>query len=205
VTNLYTLATTLFALLLMAIFLLSIGLRGAIGKKPFLISSRWLTWVVLLSFLLMTAKPFLPPHKLDTSNPLLLLNVVMFIVLAFYFWRLQYGFTAFGITDESFREGLLVSLNRLNLTSEETLSAIRLPTANVDLQVSVQTWVGTAQLRCKQHEKRDLLRNIANEMNGYYDTSAVSINIMSCIFYLIIGVISIATIGVMLFELRGYA
>lgn len=110
------------------------------------------------------------------------------------------GYIAFGVTDVSFREGLLASLKKLNLDHEETMSILRLPTIGADLQVAVQSWIGTAQIKMKQRQFRRVLVDIVNNMNEYYQNSAVSkMNLTSCIFYVVMGVFLVVFAGVFLF------
>ncbi len=156
--------------------LLVIGLRGIVFKKPFLISARWLFILVLLGF-----SPglfqFLWFPKFSGGPGMLLalgwLIPVMFIVILIFLYLTLRGYTAFGVTDKSFREGLLYSLRKLNLPHEETLAALRLPTIGADLQVSAQSWMGTGQVKMKQRQFGTVLRDIVNGMNEYYQSGAI--------------------------------
>jgi hypothetical protein len=176
---------------LMASFFLVIGLRGVITRKPFLISARWLLALALLGFSPAVLQAVsLPGSGAGTGalgairwiSPAVLIILVIFLALSLR------GFMAFGVTDESFRNGLLHSLKQLNLPYEETLSAVRLPTVGADLQVSVQTWIGTGQLKMKQRSSDSVLRDVVNGMNEYYQNGAVSnTNMTCCIFYVVMG------------------
>jgi hypothetical protein len=188
---------------IMASFFLVIGLRGVVSKKPFLISARWSLIVVLLGFapgmFQFASFPgfaggFGPMEVLRWSIPLMLIVVAIFLCLTLR------GYTAFGVTDVSFREGLLHSLTKLNLPYEETLSAIKLPTIGADLQVAVQSWIGTGQLKMKQRQFRTVLCDIVQGMNEYYQSDTVSkANLTCCIFYTIIGGFLSMLAGVFLF------
>ncbi len=124
---------------------------------------------------------------------------MMAVILIFVYFALR-GYTAFGVTDVSFREALLHSLKKVDLPYEETLSAIKLPTRGADLQVAVQSWMGTAQLKMKQKRFGAILKSIVNGMNEYYQTGAVSkANLTSCIFFTVIGVFLAVFAGVFLF------
>ena len=151
--------TVLFPVLFacMALFFLVIGLRGIVLKKPFLISARWLFILVLLGFSPgMFQFAWLPKFS---GGPGMLLALgwlipVMFIVILVFLYLTLRGYTAFGVTDKSFRDGLLYSLSKLNLPHEETLATLRLPTIGADLQVSAQSWMGTGQVKMKQRQFR---------------------------------------------------
>ncbi len=100
------------------------------------------------------------------------------------------GYMAFGVTDISLREGLVASLEKLDLPHEEKLAAIRLPTMGADLQVAVQSWMGTGQLKMKHRHLTRVLSDIVRGMNEYHQSGAVSkVNLTCCIFYAVIGVI----------------
>ena len=188
---------------LMASFFLVIGLRGWITNKPFVISSRWLLVLVLLGVSpgmfqsIGLSRPAVEPGGLVALH--LLLPIMLIVILIFAYFTLR-GYTAFGITDASFREALLYSLKKLGLPYEETLSAIRLPTQGADLQVAVQSWIGTAQLKMKQRQFGAVLKDIVSEMNEYYQSGAVvKVNLTCCIFYAVIGVFLAVFAGVFLF------
>ena len=101
------------------------------------------------------------------------------------------GYVACGVTDTSFREALLAALEKLQLPYEEKLSAIRLTSVEADLQVSVQSWVGVGVIKMKQREHRSLLTEIVTEMNVHFRVSSAPINLLSCIFYVVMGVIMV--------------
>jgi Ankyrin repeats (3 copies) len=186
----------------MALFFLVIGLRGIVTKKPFLISARWLLFLILLGFGPGMLQAVSLPTSGDGSGMLMALRwmipTVLIVVLAFLSFTIK-GYIAFGVTDVSFREGVLASLKKLNLDHEETMSILRLPTIGADLQVAVQSWIGTAQIKMKQRQFRRVLVDIVNNMNQYYQNSAVSkMNLTSCIFYVVMGVLLLVFAGVFL-------
>jgi hypothetical protein len=197
--------TVLFPVLFacMALFFLVIGLRGIVFKKPFLISARWLFILVLLGFspgIFQFA--WLPKFS---GGPGMLLALgwlipVMFIVILIFLYLTLRGYTAFGVTDKSFRDGLLYSFRKLNLPHEETLATLRLPTIGADLQVSAQSWMGTGQVKMKQRQFSTVLRDIVNGMNEYYQSGAIlEVNLACCIFYTVIGVFLAVLAGIFLF------
>jgi hypothetical protein len=186
----------------MALFFLVIGLRGWISNKPFVISSRWLLILVVLGVspamfhFAVFPRPIGEPGMLVALR--LLVPVMLIVVLIFLYFTLR-GYTAFGVTATSFREGLLHSLTKLNLPYEETLSAVKLPTLGADLQVAVQSWVGTAQLTMKKRQSSAVLSDVVKGMNQYYQSGAVSkVNFTCCIFYTVIGAFLSVLAGIFL-------
>lgn len=199
------LITVLFPLLfgVMALFFLAVGLRGIVFKKPFVISSRWFLILVLLGFSpsILLAIPFSgPSHSSGSLAVVQWLTPATLLVVAIFLYFALRGYTAFGVTDVSFREALVASLKRLDLPYEETLARVRLPTIGADLQVAVQSWIGTGQLKMKQRQFNKVLSDIVRGMNEHYQSGAASkMNLTCCIFYALMGVLMAVFAGVFLF------
>jgi hypothetical protein len=186
-----------------ALLFFAVGLRGIVTKKPFLFSARWLFALVLLAFVPGFLQPFVfqVPQVGDEPGMLAVLpwlNPIMVAVLAVFMWFTLRGYLAFAVTDASFREGLLASLKKLELPHEERLAALHLPSVGADLQVAVQSWMGTGQVKAKQRRFNSLLGDIVRGMNEYYQSSTVPVNLTCCIFYVLIGVIMVVFAGVLL-------
>lgn len=181
-------------------FFLIIGLRGMISKRAFLISNRWLLWMMFIIFVPVILQGIFLP----SSTPFLVkwVNPVIFTVVLVMMCLVLKGYAAYGVTDVSFRESLLTSLDKLQFPYEETLSTVRLPSIEADLQISIQSWIGAGMIKIKQREQRSVLTQIVTEMNKHFQLSSAPINLTSCIFYLVMGVIIvIAGIGmVVLFQ-----
>ena len=119
------------------------------------------------------------------------LNPMIFtLVLVMMCFALR-GYVAYAVTDTSFREALLASLQKLELPYEETLSTMRLTSVEVDLQVSIQSWMGAGQIKVKQRGHGSLLAKIATTMNEYFRTSAAATNLTACIFFVVMGVLMV--------------
>ena len=114
-------------------------------------------------------------------------------------WYLLKGYVAFAVTETSFREALLAALQRLELPYEESLSLIRLTSVNADLQVAVQSWMGTGTIKVRQRARPAVLREIVNTMNEYFRTSSVSTNMVTCILWVVIGAALLIFSGIYMF------
>ncbi len=177
-----------------AVFFLIIGMRGILTRRPFLLSNRWLLSMMFIIFVPNIILPLILPP----STPFLIkwLNPVMFTVVLVMMCFVLKGYVAFGVTDTSFRDALLDTLQKLELSYEESLSAIRITSVEVDLQVSVQSWIGSGMIKIKQRGHFSLLTEIVTAMNEYFRVSATPAKLLTCIFYMIMGVIMvIAGIG----------
>ena len=176
---------------LMAIFSLTVGLRGILTKRPFLVSNRWHLsemFVVFIAVALLNISSLLRGN-LDAIN---WVTPVLFVVVLIMMWFQLKGYTAYAVTDTSFREALLTALEKLQLPYEESLSVIRLTTIDVDLQVSIQSWMGTGIIKVKQRGYRSVLKEVANAMNEYFRISSVPTKMITCVFYLVTGGILVA-------------
>ena len=181
---------------IMAVFFLVIGLRGIITKRPFLLSNKWLLSVMFIIFI----PVIIPAFTFPSSVPFIIkwLNPVIFTVVLVMMCFALKGYCAFGVTDTSFRDALLASLEELNLPYEETLSSIRLTSIDADLQVSIQSWIGSGVIKIKQRDHRSQLTEVVTAMNEHFRRSSASMNLTTCIFYLIMGVLTVAaSIGMM--------
>ncbi len=174
----------------MAIFFLAIGLRGILTKRPFLVSNRWLLWMMFVMFIPLILLQLLLSFRgsFNSINFTNWLSPLLYGFILLMMWYQLKGYVAYAVTDTSFREALLAALQKLQLPHEETLSAIRLTSIEVDLQVSVQSWMGAGVIKVKQRKHRSVLREIVNAMNEYFHTSSVPTNMTSCVFLMVMGV-----------------
>jgi hypothetical protein len=183
---------------MMAGFFLIIGLRGIITKRPFLISNKWMLWLMFIVFIPnILLVLFLPS---STSILIKWLNPVIFTVVLVMLCFALKGYVAYGVTDTSFREAMLAALEKLQLPYEEKLSAIQLTSVEADLQVSVQSWMGAGQIKAKQRQHHSQLAEIVAAMNEHFQISSSPVNLISCVFFVVMGVIMvIGGVGIMIF------
>ena len=185
------------ALGIKAIFSFFIALRGILTKKPFMISNRWFLATILVAFIPL---PVILVPLLSASGSgsdihfmkwliAILCGLVLSVILMV--WYSLRGYVVYGVTDVLFRETLLAALEKLQLPYEESLSAIRLTSIQGDLQVSVQSWMGTGIVKVRQRAHRSALREIVNTMNEYFRTLSVSTNMIPCIAYLVMGIFEV--------------
>ena len=170
---------------IMAIFFLGIGLRAILTKRPFLISNRWmlsLIFVLLVPGILFTSRAL-------SGNIAGWVTPLFHVIILLMMWYQLKGYVAYAVTDTSFREALVAALQKLQMPYEESLSVIRLTSVNADLQVAVQSWMGTGTIKVKQRAHRSVLKEIVSAMNDYFRTSAVSTNFVSCVFLVGLGVV----------------
>ena len=196
------------ALGIKAIFSFFIALRGILTKKPFMISNRWFLATILVAFIPL---PVILVPLLSASGSgsdihfmkwliAILCGLVLSVILMV--WYSLRGYVVYGVTDVLFRETLLAALEKLQLPYEESLSAIRLTSIQADLQVSVQSWMGTGIVKVRQRAHRSALREIVNTMNEYFRTLSVSTNMIPHIFFFVIGIFEVLFMIAMFFFLN---
>ena len=186
-----------FVIGVMGVVFLTIGLRGLLTNRPFLFPARWLFVFVMIVFLgpMVSLSSFSRPSQTMDWIPFL-----MFAMLAVLMWIQLKGYLAFGVTERSFREGLLAALEKLQLPYEESLASIRLTSLGVDLQVVIQSWMGSGQVKVRKGRHGPLLKEIVQAMHTYFRTSAVETNMISCVLYSIIGIFGLLMAAATLFR-----
>lgn len=115
-------------------------------------------------------------------------------VLLIVFWKQKHGFTAFGITDESFQSALHSAFVKLGLLYKGSISRIELPSIDANLQASVQSWSGIGQLRVEQSRHKQALRTITSNMNEYFRTTPESAPLKSFIISGLVGMLIIIVV-----------
>ena len=181
-----------------AIYFLVVGLRGILTKRPFLISQRWflsiMCAIIIPTILLPSLLSFPGNFFMRWGSPLMFGFILLMMC---YQMR---GYTAYAVTDTSFREALIEALQKLQLPYEESVSLIRLTSIEADLQVSVQGWLGTGLIKVKQRAHRSVLREIVKAMNEYFRISSAPTNMISCVFSVVIGGFMVIYVVSMLFD-----
>jgi hypothetical protein len=177
---------------LLSLWMIAMGLRALVTRRPYIFSARWLLLFMLIAFAPNALMPLVTfmgsDHHLSASNLVVRwMGPVMFVVLMVFFSVLIRGYIAMGVTETSMREALFAALARLGLPHEETLGAIKLPTVPAELQVAVQAWVGTAQLKPRTRASRAVAASVASGMSEHFRTAPVRVNLVCPIAYVVMG------------------
>ncbi|NBZ95230.1 MAG: hypothetical protein EBR40_02165 [Proteobacteria bacterium] len=129
------------------------------------------------------------------------MSPLMFAVLLVFFWIQMRGYMAFAISDTYFREALLASASSLGFSIEETMSHLKIKETGQEMQVAIQGWIGTAQLKSTGKESNETVKEIAKEMTKYFRSTPGKMNFMTSYLYLIIGAFMVA-MSVWMFTLK---
>ncbi len=135
-----------------ALFIFGIGLRGLVTRRPFLLSSRWFYAIFLLSILPQAIFPLVQAFsgraQPSMSDGLFFwLILIVFVALAGYLALAMRGYIAIGVTQESMRQGLFASLDELQMPYKESIGSVELIADAAELEVAIQGWIGTGQVR----------------------------------------------------------
>jgi hypothetical protein len=167
-------------------FFLYISLFILIKKKPVIINSKWITLIVVISFLPIIISS-IARIDLSSSNSLIhLFTPIMFIgIIVFYFFIIK-GFSMYGVNEE-IREALLTSLDKMSIKYQEKMNKIELPDLKNELNVSLQSWIGTGMIKIKHKKDLKIFKEIIANMKNYYAEKNVTPKIIVPIFYLFFG------------------
>lgn len=95
----------------MAIFLFVIGLRGILIQRSFLVSNRWMPRIMFVVSIPLILQPlFIPtsaPFGMKWANSMI---YTLGLVMMYFAFK---GYTAYAITETSFRDALLAALQKL--------------------------------------------------------------------------------------------
>jgi hypothetical protein len=191
-------------LVILSIPLLTLGMRGLIWRRPFILHSRWQFCLVVISMLPGILLPAWLASTASTQSRglislLLWLNPLVFCCLLLMMWFQLKGYLVFGITDQAFRDSLVYSLDKLGIPYEERLSAMHLPSVDADLQVAVQSWMGVGQIKMKKAKDSEILHQIVDVMSEHFRASPTESPIITSLFQTISGgFILVIAVGLLL-------
>lgn len=177
--------------LLMASFFIFIALKTLIARRPLVFSTRWLFAFICLGFLPSIVNPFVFSSSIKEAGMMAWFMPVMFAVMLSFFWIQMRGYIAVAISDSYFREALLSAAGALGYTIEETMSRLKIKETGQEMQVSIQGWIGTAQLKSVDRKSTGTVTGIANGMTQYFRKSTGKMNYLTSYFYLIMGLFMI--------------
>lgn len=183
----------------LALAFLFIGLAVLLRKKPLLFSSRWMFTLLLVCFAPQFIIPFqmlgAPGDPLEGFKLITWLFPLFFVVLLAFFWKQMQGYMLMGIVDKSFRKALLSVLNELHLEREEELSLIRIPHANLDIQVAIQSWMGVGQMKIKGKSGLEVFQQIVVGLKRRFAQGELETNNTTPVLYIIFGILLLILCG----------
>ncbi len=175
------------------------GLAVLLGKKPLLFSSRWMFALLLVCFAPQIIMPFRMPDlrgdHLEGLRIVIWLMPLMFVVLLAFLWIQMQGYIAFGIVDKSFRKALLSVLDDLRLEYQEQVSILRIPSANLDIQVAIQAWTGVGQVKNKSKSGQEVFQRIIDGLKRRFAQGELETNNTTPFLYIVLGIFMLVFCG----------
>ena len=181
---------------------IGLGFYAIVRSRPFVVHARWMLLILLLGMsppLAMQVSSFFDHYSGGGLGLETLTSPLMMIIVVWFMAQQTRGYVIFGTTQESFRDAVLAALLDLNLPFEESMSSIRIPSVPAELNVAVQGWIGTGQLRLRNGGRPGLLGAIVRRMSNHFGSSQVKTNMTSAIVCLILGVFMGVTVLTLMF------
>ena len=176
-----------FVPVLMAGLFFLIAFKTLFQRRPILFSSRWLFGFMCMAFLPMLISSISLGVSSKHTSLITWINPVMFPVLLIFFWFQMKGYMVIAVSDTYFREALLSSAATLGYSIEETLSRLKIKETGDEIHVSIQGWIGSAQVKAVEKKSDDAVVRIAKGMDHYFKTTPGKMNYLISYFYLVIG------------------
>lgn len=182
-----------FVFIIMTVFFNTIAIKTLVGCRPLMLSCRWLFAFMCLACLPIIAISIRTGVSSSNGNSTVAwIHPLMLAVLLIFSWIQMKGYMAFAISDTYFREALLASAASLGFSIEETMSHLRIKETGVEMQVAIQGWMGTAQLKSSGKGSDDAVRQIAEGMIKYFQSTPGKMNYIASYFHLVFGAILVA-------------
>ena len=174
----------LFVVLFIVSFLLILmALYTFVCKKPLIIKSVWMTILFALCFLpQIITSVILFIEDPDFSHILLSL---LFIGMIVWFTFMMKGYIIYGVDGKDFQSKLIETLQNNKYEFEESLSSIKIKNPEVEFSISMQSWIGTVQIRPKGMADKGILKEIMHDLKN----QEIKTNILYPIVSLIGGII----------------
>ena len=179
-------------MMILGLFLLFIGLRIILRKKPIIISSKYFLFLMLIIFISMLISSNLDDFlkgELDyfTTGVVLLMLIIFFV----YMFKFFHGYLLIGIDDEAFRKCISQSLDNLGLEYKEDFSKIIIDKYDLTIYCAVQSWIGQVQIRFKGRVDKKFISSLIDELNKNINSAEIFPKKVSAYFYTAIGFLSI--------------
>ena len=177
---------------ILGFFLLYIGLKIIIGKKPIIMNSKWLLVMLIILYIPL----LIIPIGIDFVNSDLdyfetSLAIILFIVLVIFIRRALNGYQLIGISGDTFQDCLSHSLDNLNIEYEEKLNKIIIIGYDLTILCSMQSWSGQAQVQFKGNKDKEFINSLIKEIKKYMRNNEIILMKMHAFFYTIMGFITI--------------
>ena len=179
-------------LMILGLFLLFIGLKVIIGKKPIITNSKYLLFLILITFVSMLIFPNLDDFlKGDFDYFKTGASLIILIIFLVYMFNFFNGYLLIGLDDEAFRKCISQSLDNLGIEFKEDFSKIVIDKFEITIHCTVQSWIGQAQIQFKGRVNKKFIGSLIDELNKNINSAEIFPKKTSAYFYSLIGFLSI--------------
>lgn len=182
--------------------LTAVGLRGVVGRRPFLMRGVCISGAAAAAPLA-TAIAILCEVRWDGLDAITVLPLswaIATLLVALSLLRQLQGQAGFGWSAAAFRDALRDAARELGGEPVESLTAIEWSGGAVRFEFAVTGWTGLAQLRATTPAAKPLLRPLARRMNAYAKSHPTPPILGASVAYAVLGGIILAVIGIALFR-----
>ena len=179
-------------LMILGLFLLFIGLKVIIGKKPIITNSKYLLFLILITFVSMLIFPNLDGFlKGDFDYFKTGASIIILILFLVYMFKFFNGYLLIGLDDEAFRKCISQSLDNLGIEFKEDFSKIVIDKYEITIHCTIQSWIGQAQIQFKGRVNKKFISSLIDELNKNINSTEIFPKKTSAYFYSLIGFLSI--------------
>lgn len=181
-----------YLFLIVSLMVFTMALYVFLLKKPLILNSRWMLILIILSLLpqvfLIIEMHFKYPSYMN------LFFILTYCGLIAWYAYIAKGVMIFGVDGDDFPKVFIECLNDKNYEFEQTLSRIKIKNPELDLSISIQSWLGTVQLRLKKNSEAQVLNEIIKDLNSKALKPHFIFPSVYCVLGIILTIISISMI-----------
>ena len=182
-----------YFLLVISVVFIGMSLFVFLRKKPLILNFFWMLLILFLCFfpqILSSIQMFLKYPSFIGILPAFMFGV--FIIWLLFMMK---GYRIYGVDGADFQKSLIEYLNDNHYEFEQNLSTLKIKNPEIELSISIQSWIGIAQLRFKGKENHEVLKSLINDLKK----KDIKANYIFPVFFAITGVlISILAISMIL-------
>jgi hypothetical protein len=183
-----------------AVVSLALGMRGMIHRTPYRIASRKLYLLTIicylpaLAYLLLELFP-LPDAPLFRTPSLAIplgISVCLLVLVLWIYSRETNSFTFMGVRPATFYEAVTCTLQAMRLDYQDNDHIVSLVDSGLDLRVTAVDWIGLGQLQARQKDHPEVLEQIAEGIEAYFERQKIRSIIMPSAAFMTMGALMAA-------------
>lgn len=147
-------------------FIISIALATILGKRPIILSARWMFGMMCPLSIPIIIYSFSKGFDVKQN-----IHFILYVIFLVALWIKMRGYMILGVSDAYFRDAIQDAARTLGLTIEETGSRLRIIETGEEIKVTISGFSGWAQLKPVKAESRNTVSRIVEGMKTYFETT----------------------------------